>query len=151
MKIRDLVKESGLSERMLRHYEALGILKPSRSKGGTREFSQTDLAIALLIQRFRTVEIPLDVLAEIAQERRNHQTGESSQQAVSSLLKALARQLSEKAEQSLALHRIVLEASDAVKACKGCENQPSTETCPDCPMNDASKENAVAAMIWNSG
>lgn len=148
MKIGELVSKSGLSERMLRHYEKLGIVMPQRSDRGTRYYSDADLEVARLTHHFRELDIPLDTIAAIAQERRLHPTGDSSGQAIGSMLSALADNLAEKAEKSLALHKTIVDARKAVSACRGCKNRPSPQTCPDCPMGAATLENAVAAMIW---
>ncbi len=148
MKIGDLARNSGLTERMLRHYESLGIIAPDRSSGGTRHYSSQDVEIARLTHRLRELDVPLDTIAAIARERRTHATGEASGLAVGELLEALAQHLAEKAEKSLALHRMVTEASRAVRACRGCQNEPGPATCPDCPMNEAAEQNAVAAMVW---
>ncbi len=150
MKIGDLVRKSGLTERMLRHYEKLGIITPDRSERGTRLYTDTDLEIARLVQHLRELEIPLDTIADIALERRAHRTGDSSAQAVGELLRNLANHLAEKAEKSLALHRVITEADKTVSGCRGCTNEPGPETCPDCPMNEAAGDNAVAAMIWRN-
>jgi DNA-binding transcriptional MerR regulator len=119
-----------------------------RSAKGTRQYSAIDLEIARLTQHFRELDVPLDTIAAIAKERRCHATGDSSSQAIDVLLSTLAEHLSAKAERSLALHRIIVDASKIVRACKGCRNPPGPGTCPDCPMNETATENAVAAMIW---
>lgn len=148
MKIGEMVRQSGLTERMLRHYETLGIIVPARSGKGTRQYSDIDLEIARLAQHFRELDIPLDTIAAIATERRSHATGDSSSRAIGEMLSDLAEHLSQKAERSLALHRIIVDANKVVRACKGCQNPPGPGTCPDCPMNDAVARNGVAAMIW---
>lgn len=148
MKIGEMVEQSGLTERMLRHYEDLGIIVPLRSEKGTRLYSSVELEIARLIHHFREVDIPLDSLASIARERRVHATGDGSSRAIGTMLGALADDLADKAAKSLAMHRIVVEAARTVRECGGCTNRPGPETCPDCPMNEASRKNSVAAMIW---
>ena len=150
MKIGDLVRESGLSERMLRHYEKLGIICPERSDRGTRHYGKADLEVARLVHYFRDLDIPLDTIAAIAKERPRHVTGDSSGQAIGTMLDELADHLARKAEKSLALHRTIVEASKAVTACRGCTNKPGPKTCPECPMGDAAEQNAVAAMIWRT-
>lgn len=151
MKIGDLARRSGLTERMLRHYESLGILSPSRSPRGTRDYSETDLRIARLAGQFRSVDVPLEEVAAVARERVHHMTGDSSQRAIGALLAELSRELALKAERAAALQRLVADASNAVAECRGCGNRPGAATCPDCPMNAAAEENAVAAMIWKDG
>lgn len=151
MKIGALARRSGLTERMLRHYESLGILSPSRSPGGTRDYSEADLRIACLAGAFRSVDVPLEEVAAVTRERLHHATGDSSQRAIGALLAELARELAIKAERAATLRRLVAEASSAVAQCRGCENRPGATTCPECPMNAATEENAVAAMICKSG
>jgi DNA-binding transcriptional MerR regulator len=151
MKIGDLVRQSGLTERMLRHYEQLGIIAPQRSERGTRYYSRLDLGVARLAHLFRELEIPLETIASIANERRAHMTGDKSGAAIGHLLDDLAGHLAEKARKSLSLHRVITEASKAVKSCHGCRNKPGPTTCPDCPLNDVVHQNAMAAMIWRDG
>ncbi len=148
MKIGDIVEKSGLTERMLRHYESLGIIVPCKSEKGTRLYNEGDLAVARLIHKMRMLDVGLESLSEIAQERLNHKTGDASSSAVGDLLDELAELLSEKAQQALAIRSEIVEASKMVAKCKGCKNLPTSETCPDCPMNDAVDQNAVAAMVW---
>lgn len=148
MKIGEIVEKSGLTERMLRHYESLGIIVPGKTAKGTRLYSAADLAVARLIHRMRLLDIGLDSLSEIARERSRHKTGDASAASVGDLLNDLAELLSDKAQQALALRSEIVEASKTVAKCKGCKNVPTSETCPECPMNDMVDQNAVAAMVW---
>lgn len=148
MKIGEIVEKSGLTERMLRHYESIGIITPRKSPKGTRLYNEADLAVARLIHQMRLMDIGLDSLAEIAQERLKHKTGDASAVSVGELLNALAELLSEKAQQALALRSEIVEASKSVEKCRGCRNIPSSETCPGCPMNDMVDRNSVAALVW---
>lgn len=43
MRIRDFAKKLGVSERVVRHYEARGLLRPPRTTNGYRAFSASDL------------------------------------------------------------------------------------------------------------
>lgn len=148
MKIGEIVEKSGLTERMLRHYESLGIIAPEKSAKGTRLYSEADLAVARLIHRMRLLDIGLESLAEIAQERLKHRTGDASAASVGPLLDQLAEVLSDKAQQALTLRSEIVAASKTVRRCRGCPNVPASDTCPDCPMNDVVDANPVAAMVW---
>lgn len=148
MKIGELVRKSGLTERMLRHYEQIGILTPRKTSKGTRQYDNTDLVIARLIQKLRELDIPLDVVAEIAQERVKHQTGDASAVSVGTLLESLAEHLAKKAQHALNLRTEIVDAVEKVRQCRGCENLPTSETCPQCPMNELATENPIAALIW---
>lgn len=148
MKIGDLARESGLTERMLRHYESLGIITPQRTAGGTRRYSRQDVDIARLAHLLRELDVPLETISAIATERESHATGDGSGAAVGELLEGLAKNLAEKAEKSLALHRIVTEAAKVARSCRGCRNTPKPSTCPECPLNDSVAQNPVAAIVW---
>lgn len=148
LKIGDLVRETGLSERMLRHYEALGILNPRKSAGGTRLYSSADVEVARLIGHFRELDFSLEALADLASERARHDTGDASSRSVAEMLEGLAADLAHRAEKALALHRVVLEARKAVAGCRGCQNRPAPSSCPDCPMNAETDRNPLAAMVW---
>ncbi|MFT3691233.1 MerR family transcriptional regulator [Paenirhodobacter sp.] len=45
MKIGELARRTGLSERMLRYYEDEGLLKPDRTAAGYRDYSEADVAV----------------------------------------------------------------------------------------------------------
>lgn len=148
LKIGDLARQSGLTQRMLRHYEDLGILAPGRSGGGTRQYSGDDLRIARLARLMRELEIPLDTIAAIAGERRGHATGDRSSAAVAGLLDDLAARLEAQAEKARALHDEVLRAVSVIARCKGCTRPPSRQGCPECPVNAEAARNDIAALIW---
>lgn len=65
IKIGELAQRTGLTIRTLRHYDALGLLKPSgRTRAAYRLYSPTDLTRLLHIQSLKTLGL---TLAEIAQ------------------------------------------------------------------------------------
>ena len=148
LKIGDLSRETGLSVRMLRHYEDLGILNPTRSARGTRVYSSADVAVARVTYLCRELDVPLDVISDIATERARHATGGESSASVGRLLQGFADDLALKAEKSLSLLRIIADAQKTVGKCRDCQNPPAPATCPDCPMNAAVDKNPFAALIW---
>lgn len=148
LKIGDLARQSGLTQRMLRHYEDLGILTPHRSDGGTRHYSGDDLRIARLARTMRDLGIPLETIAAIARERRAHATGDRSSAAVAGLLGALSTRLAAQAEKARALRDTVLRAAGVIARCKGCTRPPGRQGCPDCPVNAEAVHNDIAALIW---
>lgn len=61
MHIGEFAEKSGLSLRTIRHYDEVGLLKPSgRSEGGFRLYSQDDLSRLLLIRRMKPFGYSLD-------------------------------------------------------------------------------------------
>lgn len=149
LKIGDIVRATGLTERMIRHYEDMGIICPSRSAAGTRRYSQSDIRIIQLISLSRAVDIPLDTMVTLATERLSYHSGRESASAMSLHLDTLADSLRLRAEHANRLRELILQARETIDDCMDCNKPPGADTCPECPMNMASKSNAVAALIWN--
>lgn len=57
---------SGVSSKMIRHYESLGLLPPiHRSEGGYRLYSDSDIHTLRFIKRARDLGFPMDDIAEL--------------------------------------------------------------------------------------
>ncbi|ADG79056.1 Transcriptional regulator, MerR family OS=Tsukamurella paurometabola (strain ATCC 8368 / DSM/ CCUG 35730 / CIP 100753 / JCM 10117 / KCTC 9821 / NBRC 16120/ NCIMB 702349 / NCTC 13040) OX=521096 GN=Tpau_2451 PE=4 SV=1 [Tsukamurella paurometabola] len=60
MKIGEVARRSGVSARMLRHYDALGLVRPSgRTVAGYREYADTDLRRIFHVESLRTLGLSL--------------------------------------------------------------------------------------------
>ncbi|MEU3555795.1 HEAT repeat domain-containing protein [Streptomyces fragilis] len=60
MLIGDVSRRSGVSARMLRHYESLGLVRPSaRTDSGYREYSEEDIRRIFHIESLRSLGLPL--------------------------------------------------------------------------------------------
>ncbi|MCZ4352763.1 MerR family transcriptional regulator [Roseovarius aestuarii] len=148
LKIGGLAKASGLSERTLRGYEELGIISPSRTDGGTRFYSEQELAIARLAKRMRDLNIPVEMIKTIATRRNDFQTGDQSSNAMTEVLEHLADELRDQAAGILAMQDEVRRTVRLLRGCQGCKNKPSPQTCPDCPMQSSPERTEMAQMIW---
>lgn len=68
MHIGELAERTGLSLRTIRHYDEIGLLKPSgRTEGGFRLYSTDDLSRVMLIRRMKPLGFPLEDMAELLQ------------------------------------------------------------------------------------
>ena len=66
MHIGELAENTGLSLRTIRHYDEVGLLKPSgRTEGGFRLYSQNDLSRLLLIRRMKPLGYSLGEMTEL--------------------------------------------------------------------------------------
>ena len=66
MHIGELAENTGLSLRTIRHYDEVGLLKPSgRTEGGFRLYSQEDLSRLLLIRRMKPLGYSLGEMTEL--------------------------------------------------------------------------------------
>lgn len=74
MTIKDVSRMSGLSERALRYYDSIGLLRPSgRTEAGYRLYDAADLARLRQILLYRELEFPLEEIAgllEMSAEER---------------------------------------------------------------------------------
>lgn len=148
LKIGELARCSGLSERSLRHYEDLGIINPQRSDGGTRGYSDKDIAVAQLVQKMRDLNISVDLIASVATTRRGYDTGSESSSAIRDLLSEMSERLVDLSRLAAEMQGEVVSVLMAVDQCLTCKNKPSADGCPSCPMNKASEISALADMIW---
>ena len=61
MLIGEVSRQSGVSTRMLRHYDALGLVEPTgRTSGGYREYSADDIRRLFHVESLRTLGLSLD-------------------------------------------------------------------------------------------
>ncbi|MCU1546732.1 MAG: MerR family transcriptional regulator [Homoserinimonas sp.] len=66
MQIGELAEKTGLSLRTIRHYDEVGLLKPSaRSEGGFRLYTKEDLARLILIRRMKPLGFSLEDMNEL--------------------------------------------------------------------------------------
>lgn len=66
MHIGELAEKTGLSLRTIRHYDEVGLLKPSgRSEGGFRLYTQGDLERLVLIRRMKPLAFSLEEMTEL--------------------------------------------------------------------------------------
>lgn len=58
--IGDLARALGLSQRTIRYYEEMGLIKPSRTEGGFRTYTEHDAGLLRMVLRFRDLGMSLD-------------------------------------------------------------------------------------------
>ena len=150
LKIGMLAELCGLSERTLRHYEDLGIIRPLRSSGGTRYYRESDVEIARTAQRLRDLDIPVEMIRVIATRRRDFDTGDQSSAAMIGIIGSLAEDLGDRATKALELQSELIRTLRLLQECRGCKNRPDPQGCPDCPMQHDPDRPAIARLIWQS-
>jgi MerR family copper efflux transcriptional regulator len=66
MHIGELAEKTGLSLRTIRHYDEVGLLKPTgRTEGGFRLYTQDDFARLMLIRRMKPLGFTLEEMTEL--------------------------------------------------------------------------------------
>ncbi|MFJ8976965.1 MerR family transcriptional regulator [Streptomyces sp. NPDC102282] len=65
MRIGDLARETGVSRRLLRYYEEQGLLQPTRSDNGYRDYAETDAARVNHVRALLAAGLSTAVIAEV--------------------------------------------------------------------------------------
>lgn len=79
MHIGELAERTGLSLRTIRHYDEVGLVKPSgRSEGGFRQYDADDLSRLMLIRRMKPLGYTLEQMAELLAVIDARQGGDSA-------------------------------------------------------------------------
>jgi DNA-binding transcriptional MerR regulator len=65
MNIQTVEQKTGLTKRMIRHYEEFGLIKPKRDENNYREYSQEDIDHLLCIKAMREVGFSLEEIGKI--------------------------------------------------------------------------------------
>lgn len=124
MKIGEASKRSGVSQRMIRHYEAIGLMpKAARRDSGYRDYDERDVRTLGFVRRARDLGFPIDEIAQLL--ALWHDRGRSSAE-VKALALSRATELRRKARQLDEMRRALEHLAES---CHG-------DSRPDCPILD---------------
>lgn len=124
MNIGEAAKASGVSAKMIRHYEQVGLLPPaSRTEAGYRQYGDADVHTLRFIRHGRDLGFSLDQIGELVSLWQNRRR---PSRQVKALAEAHIRELDLKARELLAM-KASLE--HLVSCCHGDDR-------PDCPILD---------------
>lgn len=131
MKIGEASRISGVSERMIRHYEKIGLIpSPARRDSGYRDYSDADVHRLRFAANARDLGFPIEEIRELlglwSDDDRNSAD-------VKALALARAEELGRKAEGLAAMRKTLLELASK---CHGNDR-------PDCPIIDRISEEAA--------
>lgn len=122
MNIGHASKQSGVSQRMIRHYEGIGLIpKAARRNSGYREYDEKDVHTLRFIRRARDLGFPIE---EIGQLLALWQDRSRASADVKALALGRAAELKRKARELDEMRRSLEELADS---CHGDDR-------PDCPI-----------------
>ena len=122
MNIGQAAKHSGLSAKMIRYYESIGLLKPAhRSESGYRLYNDDDLHTLAFIKRSRDLGFSLEEVAKLL-------TLWQDRQRASSDVKNLARQHIDQLNQKI--HELTSLRDTLQNLVENCQGDHR----PDCPI-----------------
>jgi Cu(I)-responsive transcriptional regulator len=128
MNIGQAARASGVSQRMIRHYEAIGLIPPpARRDSGYRDYAEADVARLRFIANARDLGFPIEEIRELLSLWADR---DRSSAEVKALALARADELGRKAEALEAMRATLL---DLARRCRGDER-------PDCPIIDTLAE-----------
>lgn len=124
LNIGEAAKRTGLSQKMIRHYESLGLFTPqARSKAGYRQYGPGDLHALFFIRSARELGFSLKQIAELTslwhdRERASYEVKRLALEHIASL--------EAKAE---TLHKMAATLRELAQQCHGDDR-------PECPILD---------------
>jgi MerR family transcriptional regulator, copper efflux regulator len=122
MNIGDAAKASGVSAKMIRHYEEVGLLAaPRRTGAGYRQYSDSEVHTLRFIRHARDLGFSIHTIGELVGLWQNRKR---PSRQVKALAQAHILQLEQKAQEILAM-KVTLE--HLVHCCRGDDR-------PDCPI-----------------
>ena len=122
MNIGTASQASGVSQRMIRHYEKIGLIPPpSRRDSGYRDYADTDVHRLRFIANARDLGFPIEDIRDLLGLWSNSQRASAE---VKALAIARAEEIGRKAEALQALRQTLLELAER---CHGDDR-------PDCPI-----------------
>lgn len=122
MKIGQISAASGVSQRMIRHYEKIGLIpQASRRESGYRDYDERDLHTLHFIGRARDLGFPIEDIRQLLQLWQDRSRSSAD---VKALALARAEELGRKARQ---LEQMRATLQSLAQACSGDDR-------PDCPI-----------------
>ena len=124
MKIGEVSAAAGVSQRMIRHYEKIGLVPAAaRRASGYRDYDERDVHTLRFIGRARDVGFPIEEIRELLALWNDRDRSSSD---VKALALARAAELKRKASELEAMRRSL---EDLARRCHG-------DSRPDCPILD---------------
>jgi len=122
VRIGQAAAQSGISERMIRHYEKIGLMpEPARRNSGYRDYDQRDVHTLTFIGRARDLGFSVDEIASLLELWHDRSRASADVKAL-----ALAR-AAELKRKERALHEMRRSLEHLAAKCLGDER-------PDCPI-----------------
>lgn len=135
MNIGETSKASGVSAKMIRHYESVGLFpEPARTESGYRQYDDRDVHTLRFIRQSRDLGFSIEQIGELLALWQNRKRP-------SRQVKALAQAHIAELEQKLQdLHAMKATLERLVDCCRGDDR-------PDCPILETLAEVAGAAPV----
>jgi len=148
LKIGEVAELLKITVRAIRYYEEEELLEPHRTNGGTRLYSEQHLARLKAIIHLTENGFPLEVIRLIGKTRETCSTGNEGSKKISNIIENSILEIEEKINNLKSLKLELSAAKKQVTKCKGCNNEPSSEGCPSCPVNKNLNKIEILNLVW---
>ncbi len=149
LKIGEAAERLGLSVQTLRFYEQEGLLVTGRTERGTRVYTEDDLQRIQAIRRLVELDIPLQLIRQLADTRRNSESGDQACRAVSDQLGDMTHRLRELGQAIDRALQDIERADHLVRRCRDCQLKPSYRQCAPCPVSQDLDQAQILQIIWD--
>ena len=147
-KIGEVAEMLKTTVRAIRYYEEERLLVPHRTDGGTRLYSEQHIDRLKAILHLAENGFSLEVIGLIGNTRQTCTTGDESSKKISGIIDSALTDVEENIVSLNALKAELNAAKKLIKKCHGCTNAPSSQDCPDCPVNKNLKKIEVLNLVW---
>ncbi|MEO6056637.1 MAG: MEDS domain-containing protein [Gemmatimonadales bacterium] len=151
VKTGDAARLLGTTTRTLLFYEEEGLVRPTRTPGGTRMYSSFDLARAEVAIRLSRLGFPLKLIKALTSARSSSETGREASEKLSALFAELRRDLAGRVGALQGIAEDLERADLLVRQCAQCPHPPNRQHCPDCPCEVDLGRSALLHLTSNSG
>lgn len=149
MKIGELAKRLGTSVSALRFYEQKGLVRPRRTDGGTRQYTEEDLARFQALLELASLDVPLDRIHALTLIRPSSKTGDAASRRVDEELAYLEEGL--EAMRKRLEHAVadIRRARRRLAGCHQCGKRPVGSVCRGCPVAAKLLKCEVMRIVWD--
>ena len=148
LKIGEVAELLKITVRTIRYYEEEELLKPHRTKGGTRLYTEQHLARLKAILHLTENNFPLEAIRLIGNTRETCASGNEGSKKISNIIDSSINELEEKIMRLKTLKSELSSAKKQLKKCSGCKNKPSSKGCPTCPINKNLNKLEILNLVW---
>ncbi|AEM46972.1 transcriptional regulator, MerR family [Acidithiobacillus ferrivorans SS3] len=149
MKIGEVAQRVGVSVSTLRLYERRGLIRPGRSKGGTRHYDEEDVARFFTIAGMIRAETSIETLAQLASIRAASDSGNDAAHRVEDTLAILEVEINDHLQQLKSVLIDIQSARQRLVGCHSCEMPPTRQHCDGCPVSADLMGCKVMHIVWD--
>lgn len=149
MKIGELAKRLGTTVSTLRFYERKGLVQPGRSRGGTRQYTEEELARFRAILALASLDVPLDRIHELTLIRPSSDTGDAASRLVDTELARMEVELEATRKRLEHAESDIRKARRRLAGCHRCDKRPVYSVCQACTVAAELLECEVMHVVWD--